>query len=83
MTVDDGDPAGCAQAIWHLQTLLMDDLQKNQMKNAKKPNITEKSPGEFSIFLYKNERKRYNRKVNDMVNESENTGKTSRNQQNR
>jgi len=31
MTVDDGDAAACAQAVWHLRGLLQEDLSKNQL----------------------------------------------------
>ena len=35
-------------------------------KTGKKPNIREKIFVEFKIFLYKNARKRYNRKVKEI-----------------
>ena len=35
-------------------------------KTGKKPNIREKIFVEFKIFLYKNARKRYNRKVKEV-----------------
>ena len=32
ITVDDGDAAGCAEAIWNLHTVLLDELKKNEME---------------------------------------------------
>ncbi len=31
MTVEDGDPAGCAEALWHLVPVLRQELEKNGM----------------------------------------------------
>ena len=32
ITVDDGDAAGCAEAVWNLHTVLLDELKKNEME---------------------------------------------------
>ena len=32
MTAEDGDPAACAEAIWHMRPLLEEELQKQGMK---------------------------------------------------
>lgn len=61
------------------------NLRINPINKAKKPNITEKSTHEFSSFLYKIKRKRYNRKVNDEADGKNKSGETEekRNQQDR
>ena len=33
ITVDDGDAAGCAEAIWNLQAVLLDELKQQGMEN--------------------------------------------------
>ena len=31
MSIDDGDAAGCAEALWHLRPVLLEELRKNAM----------------------------------------------------
>lgn len=61
------------------------NLRINPTIMAKKANITEKSTHEFSSFLYKIKRTRYNRKVNDEADGKNESGETEeiRNQQDR